>query len=103
HSEWNGENRAVTVNNIPSDDQRNSEPALLNSYALYLIHLFNAKEVQQRTASSFPDSLFQLFRVHEITKVKLRPLPDLFIQGHLRNQPVSFCFGTVSNTLSLVT
>src|SRR6185503_6263133 len=56
-AEWNGENRAVTVNDIEAEDQRNLQTRLGNRDSLQLICSLRAADVQGGTEQTLPRQL----------------------------------------------
>ncbi len=88
----NGQNGLETVDDVPADKERYTEPAFLHGNALQFIDSVNVGEVQDRAKPAGPQVVAQVIRRMSVTGVRLAHLADLLFGGHLRQQLIHALF-----------
>ena len=74
------------MNDITANQQRNPQPAFLDSESLQLVDDVNISLVNHRTDGPRPDGRRKIIRRMAFTGIELAHLPDLLGKRHSRQQ-----------------
>ena len=82
HGQRHGEDRAVAVDHIQGEEQRDLRRALFDGNLLKRVELLRVVEPQDRAGPALPDDLFGLRPWEEQCARNLGELPDLLFEAH---------------------
>jgi hypothetical protein len=88
-TEWNREDRAITVNHVEAKQNGNLQTRLIHRHSLHLVRALGATNVEVRTEQTFANQI-EMFRTKvSITfAIELLKLSEFFFERHLREQRV---------------
>ncbi len=88
-AQWNREDGLEAVNDVPPDQQRYSQTVFLDGDPLQFVYRIDIHFVQDGSDAPLDDGFSQWRWDVTAGTVDQTQLPDLFVQGHLRQQLVN--------------